>query len=140
MSVVAPISHHFLTVEEQAAIKSTVEAFTLSGRFRLDSDDLPPYAAQKIVSVLDSLAEGQDVRVPPPQAEVSVAQAAKFLDMSEDCVEELLGLGRIEYRQDGDQSMIDRDSLLAFGQRRARRHASLDKIVRMSEEMGLYDE
>ena len=143
MSIAAPISkisHPFLTEADQAVIKSTVAEINRSGRFHLDSDGLPPYAAQKIVSVLDSLADGQDVSIIPAQAEVSVAQAARFLGLPESSVHRLIRHMLVEYRQEGDQYWIDRDSLLKHDAECRRMHEGVDKIVRLSEEMGLYDD
>jgi len=145
MSITAPVSYPFLTKEEQAMTRSTVAAITRSGHFHLESNGsvyaLPPYAAQKVVGLLDLLGEGQEVCIIPGRAaEVSVAQAAKFLDMSEACVHEVLELGVLEYRQDGDQYWIDQDSLLAYEQRVAFKLKGLKEIIRMSEEMGLYDD
>jgi len=139
MSIAAPISHPFLTKEDQAIIRSTVSEFTRSGRLHLDSDGLPPYAVQTVVSVLDSLAEGQDVRVPPPQAEVTVAQAARFLDMSEECVYGLFQHGALEYHQEGDRYWINRNHLIEYEEECRRRHESLNVLTRLSQEMGAYD-
>ena len=144
MSITTPVTYPFLTKEEQAMTRSTVAAITRSGHFHLESNGsvyaLPPYAAQKVVGLLDLLAEGQDVSIPPAQAEVSIAQAAKFLDMSEACVHEVLGLGVLEYRQDGNQYWIDRDSLMEYDADCRRMSEGLKEIIRLSEEMGLYDD
>ena len=72
--------------------------------------------------------------------ECTVAQAAEFLDVSEDCVDGLLDLGVLEYRQDGGHRLINRDELFGYAQRWARRRAALDEMVRMNQEMGLYDD
>ena len=144
MAITSTISYPFLTEEEQAVTRSTVAAITQSGSFHLESNGsvytLPPYAAQKVVGLLDLLAEGRDVSLPPTQAEASVAQAAKFLDMSEACVHEVLGLGVLEYRQEGNQYWIDRDSLIEYEADCRRMNEGLNEIIRMSEEMGLYND
>ena len=144
MSIAAPVSHSFLTEEEQAVIKSTVAGINQSGQFRLESNGsvyvLPPYAAQKVVGLLDLMADGQAVTIIPAQAELTIAQAAKILDTSEAGVHELFDLEVFEYRQEGDQYWIDRDSLLEYEERCQRRHESLNELVRLSEEMGLYDD
>ena len=139
MSIVAPISHPFLTKEDQAIIRSTVAEFTRSGRLHLDSDGLPPYVTQKIVSVLGSLASGQDVSIPSPQTEVSVAQAAKYLDLPESSILGMIRRESFTARLEGDQYRIDWNSLLEYEAVCQWRHEGLDKIARMSQEMGLYD-
>ena len=140
MSIAAPISHPFLTEEDQAVLKSTVTEITRSGRFHLDSDGLPPYAAQKVVGLLDLLADGQDVCISPVQAEISIAQAAKYLDLPESSIHVMLRRESFKGRQDGDQYWIDWNSLLEYEERCRKRHESLDELVRLSEEMGLYDD
>jgi len=143
MSIASPVSHPFLTEADQAALRSTVAGITQSDQFHLEANGsiyaLPSYAAQKVVSVLDSLAEGQDVRVPPPQAEVSVAQAARFLGLPESSIHRLLRRGLIEYRQEGDKYWIDRDSLVKYEAVRQWKREGVAEISRMSQEMGLYD-
>lgn len=145
MSIASPVSHQFLTEADQAALRSTVAGITQSDQFHLEVNGsiyaLPPYAAQKIVSVLDSLAEGQGVTIIPipDQAELTVAQAAQILNTSEAGVHELFDLELFKYRLEGDQYRIDRGSLLEFEALRRKRHEGLNKIARMSQEMGIYD-
>ena len=57
----------------------------------------------------------------PMSAECTVSQAAEFLDMSEGCVEELLDGNVIEYRQIGEERLVQRDSLQEFESRYRRR-------------------
>ncbi|MCL2305280.1 MAG: hypothetical protein FWC43_08055 [Planctomycetaceae bacterium] len=139
MSIVAPIPHPFLTAEEQAVVKSRVTEFTRSGRFHWDSDGLPPYATQRIVGLLDLLAEGRDVRIPPTQTEVSITQAAKYLDLPESSIHGMIERESFKTRLDGDQYWIDWNSLLEYEALCQWRHEGLDEIARMSQEMGLYD-
>ena len=86
------------------------------------------------------LATGDSAAFVHAPAEYTVAQAAEFLDVSEDCVDGLLDLGVLEYRQDGGHRLINRDELFGYAQRWARRRAALDEMVRMNQEMGLYDD
>ena len=94
---------------------------------------------QKIVSVLGSLASGQDVSIPSPQTEVSVAQAAKYLDLPESSILGMIRRESFTARLEGDQYRIDWNSLLEYEAVCQWRHEGLDKIARMSQEMGLYD-
>jgi len=84
-------------------------------------------------------AEKHAVTIVPPQAEVSVVQAARILDMAESSILVLLGNGSFQGRQEGGQYWIDRDSLLAYEERCQRRHEWLNELTRTSQEMGLYD-
>ena len=144
MSFIAVPPHSFLTEEEQAVTKSTVAAIVRSGQFRLESDGstftLPPYALQKVVNLLDLMAEGQDIDLFPALSEWTVSQAAKYLRMSEQHLNDLLDAKRIAFRLEGGERLIQRTSLLEFELERERKHAAVDEIVRMSQEMGLYDD
>jgi hypothetical protein len=72
-------------------------------------------------------------------SECTVAEAAQILDVSEACLNEMLDIGRIEFRQANDERLVQWNSLLDYEQRRTRRRAALDEMVRMNQEMGLYD-
>ena len=82
----------------------------------------------------------QDVGLFPTASEYTVAQAAKFLRTSEHHLNDLLDAGRIVFRQEGGERMVQWNSLLEFEQWRERGHAALDEMVRMNQEMGLYDD
>jgi excisionase family DNA binding protein len=85
---------------------------------------------------------GQDIDlfpVSPVPSEVTIAEAAALLDVPEAFVDEMLKINAVEYRQDGEQSLIDRDKLLEYKQRRDYKRVGLVEMCRMSQEMGLYD-
>ena len=79
----------------------------------------------------------QDIGVLPMPSELTVAQAAKILDMSEACLEQLLDIGAYEFRQVGNQRLIERDYLMERAERRTRTHAALARMARWDQEMGL---
>ena len=83
--------------------------------------------------------DGQTFDLFPVPSECTVAQAAKFLDMSEGCVEELLEDGIIVSRLKNGERLVHRDSLLEFGTDYREGLAILAEITRESQEMGLYD-
>jgi len=86
------------------------------------------------------LATGKrDSDLSPVISEYTVAQAAQILDMSEGCVEELLDDNMIEYRQNGDERFVQRDSLLEFNADYQEGREAMAEITRMAQEMGLYD-
>ena len=86
------------------------------------------------------LTDAQDIAVFALPSELTVAQAAKILDTSEACLNQLLDIGAYEFRQDGDQRFIERDYLMERAQQRARRRMGLREMVQMNQEMGLYDD
>jgi len=71
--------------------------------------------------------------------ECTVAQAAKILDVPEACVYEMFDLEVFEYRREGNQFWIDRDSLLKYDAERRKGQALLAEMTRWNQEMGLYD-
>ena len=83
---------------------------------------------------------GQDVDLLSASTEYTVAQAAKFLRMSERHVNDLLDAGYFVFRQENGLRLIRQDSLLAFEEERERGHAALNRMIRWNQEMGLYDD
>lgn len=86
------------------------------------------------------LTADEPVGIVHAQPECTIAEAAQILDMPEDCIEELLSIGVLEFSQDGDRRFVQRDRLLEYDRDRKFRHEGLIKIIRLSEEMGLYDD
>lgn len=76
----------------------------------------------------------------PTSPELTVSQAAMLLGVSTSTMDGLLVLGAIEYREDSGLRLIRRDDLIEYEQERKRMHAGLLEIVRLDEEMGLYDD
>ena len=87
-----------------------------------------------------SMPVGQDVDLFPMPSELTVAQAARILDMSEACLDEYLDDRIIEFRRENDKRLVQWDSLMKFYQKRKWMEEGLNEIARMSQEMGLYDD
>ena len=83
---------------------------------------------------------GLDVGLSSVVSECTVAQAAKFLDISECHLNDLLDNNLIASRQENDERLVQWGSILDYQQMRARRRAGLAQIVRWDQEMGLYDD
>jgi excisionase family DNA binding protein len=73
-------------------------------------------------------------------SELTIAQAAAVLDVPTGYVDELLEDNLIEYTQEGNQRLIDRDKLFAYKEKSERGHAALDELLRMFHEAGLSDD
>jgi predicted XRE-type DNA-binding protein len=87
------------------------------------------------------LAEtGHDVDLFLALSELTVVQAAKFLDVSQGFVNELLDFNILKFREDAGCRLIKSNDLIEYGQERKRGHALLDEMVRLNQEMGLYDD
>jgi len=87
-----------------------------------------------------SMTGGQNIGIFPVPSELTVAQAARILDMSEACVEDYLDDGIIKSRWENDMRLIQPDSFWEFDQKQKRMEEGLNEIVRLSQEMGLYDD
>jgi len=142
MSVANPIPSDI-----QLLAQSSTEAIERHGvplpRVSLVGDGLdcplPPAVTEHIVRMLHLMADGQEVEVVPAQSELTIRQAAKFLSMSETRVIRLLDDNIIRYRQEGDERLVDRESMLEYDQKKKRGISILAEIARESQEMGLYD-
>jgi len=73
----------------------------------------------------------------PAVSELTVAQAARFLDVSEGYVHEMLNAGRVVFRLEDGERLIEWDSLRDYGQERKRRNEAAESLFRFFEEMGL---
>ena len=78
---------------------------------------IPPVVANHLVKTLQMTAEGVPVDVVPAVSELTVRQAAVYLQLGEARVRHMLEKNIIESRQEGDQMMVQRDSLVKFEQR-----------------------
>ena len=76
----------------------------------------------------------------PTVLECTVAQAAKILQTSEGYVNEMLNAGHIAFRLKNGERLIRKNSLLEFANEQKWVREGLEEIVRLSEEMGLYDD
>ena len=86
------------------------------------------------------LATGDSAAFVHAPTECTVAQAAEFLDVSEDYVDEMLNAERVLFQLKNGRRMIEWNSLLEYKQRRDFRQAGVAEMVRWDQEMGLYDD
>ena len=76
----------------------------------------------------------------PTVSELTVAQAATFLDGREGLIHELIEDGLIECRVENGERLVQWDSLLAYQQEEERQIAAADRLFRMFCEAGMSDE
>jgi excisionase family DNA binding protein len=101
---------------------------------------LPPHIAELLRQVLTSLAAGKNVAVTEASEELTPNEAADFLNVSRPYVAKLLDEGILPYRQVGSHRRIPYADLAAYReQERARARKAMKEMVRLSEELGLYD-
>jgi len=82
----------------------------------------------------------QGIGLFPVSPELTVTQAAKLLDVSEIYLNELLDIGAIEFRQDYGLRLIRHEDLIQYEQECQRMYEGVLEIVRLDQEMGLYDD
>jgi hypothetical protein len=84
---------------------------------------------------------GQDIDLfPVSSSDLTVAEAADFLQTSLKHLNRLLDLGRISFRLENGERLISQSSLSEYVHERGRRHAVLDEMVRENQELGLYND
>lgn len=140
MSLQEITSSPFLSEEGLALAKSTVAVILPSEEIHSEPGDAPLPAARKVAEVLNLMAGGINVEIIPVEVELTVSQTSGFLRTSERHVNDLLDAGKIAFRMNGDERMVQRDSLLEFDRNRERKHAFLDDLLELSREMGENDD
>ena len=83
---------------------------------------------------------GLDIGLFPMPSDLTVMQAATLLGVSEGFVDELLDDRIVSFRLENGKRLVYRNSLLDFKQRWERKNAALDEMVRIDQEMGLYND
>jgi hypothetical protein len=83
---------------------------------------------------------GQDVDLFPAPSELTVAQAAKFLDGSVGLINELLDGGLITFRWENDERLVQWNSLWKYAEDEKRRIAAMSELFQMFREAGLSDD
>jgi excisionase family DNA binding protein len=81
-----------------------------------------------------------DVAMVPASTELTVTQAARLLRTSEGYVNEMLNAGHIPFHTDCGERLIQWNNLWKFEKEQTWVREGLEEIVRLSEEMGLYDD
>jgi len=91
--------------------------------------------------ILEGLSKGKPATVESHEKEVNVEEVARiFFHSSPRSVEELLDKGEITYREEGGEKLMKLGEVMRYDRKlRIRRREALDEMVRLSEEMGLYD-
>ena len=101
---------------------------------------LPDSVVRLLGQLVQALAREQAVAVVPIGRELTTQQAADLLNISRPYLIQLLDRGEIPHRKTGTHRRIALPDLLAYKERRdSRRTQALDDLVRLSQELGLYD-
>lgn len=135
MSLQEITSSPFLSEEGLALAKSTVAAIFPPADTPAEPGDAPPPVARKVVDMFNLVASGVNVEIIPVETELTVSQASEFLRTSERHVNDLLDAGKIAFRMNGSERMVQRDSLLEFERERERTHDFLNELLELSQEI-----
>ena len=92
-------------------------------------------------AVLDAIASGRHVDVTALPEHLTTGQAAGLLGVRRPTVVALVDSGKLPASKVNTHRRIETTDLLAFRERRRQASAvAMDELVRVSEELGLYDE
>lgn len=99
---------------------------------------LPPSAARILLGVLTEMGRGNAVTVASVQSELTTNQAADLLNVSRPHLTKLLDDGAIPFRMVGTHHRVRLGDVLAYKQEQfAKRHAALDELSALDQELGL---
>lgn len=108
------------------------------GRARLR---VPSPAVEAFRVVIRKLLEQGTVGVVGVEEELSTQEAADLLNVSRQYVVRLMDEGRLEHHMVGTHRRASLQDVLAFKRERdAKRRGALGKLIRLSEEYGLYED
>jgi excisionase family DNA binding protein len=124
-------------VAARNAIEQGVPVSVRAGNvsYRLSGD-----LATAIVALLDAQARGETLEIESLPAELTTGQAADLLGVSRPTVVSLIDRGDLPAHRIGTHRRLRLQDVLAYRARaREQRHAALDELTAVSEELGLYD-
>ncbi len=102
--------------------------------------EIPPSIYQALMKVVENMQEGKAIALLPLMEEVSTQAAADILGVSRQFLVRELDEGKISFHRVGAHRRIYLKDLLDYQQERhIKRSASIDRMLRLSEEAGIYD-
>ena len=101
---------------------------------------LPAPARRLLYEILREMADGHAVTVLPVHAELTTQQAADYLHVSRPYLVKLLDEGRIPSHKVGAHRRIRLEDIADYRNGSlVKRHAVLDELTALSQELGLYE-
>lgn len=101
---------------------------------------LPPAVFAVLREAVEAMSSGQAVTIAPVHQRLTTQEAADLLGISRPTLIKLLESGEIAYEQPGRHRRVRLASVLAYRQRRSsQRRESLDRMVEIADESGMYE-
>ena len=101
---------------------------------------LPAEVFEVLRGVVEAMAEGQAVTIAPVHQRLTTQEAADLLGISRPTFVKLLESGEIPFEQPGRHRRVRLADVLAYRQRRSsQRRESLDRMVEIAGESGMYE-
>ncbi|MFK7892678.1 MAG: helix-turn-helix domain-containing protein [Granulosicoccus sp.] len=102
---------------------------------------LPGYLVDLMLRVATDVSMGRGVSILPIESELTTQQAAELLNISRPTMVRLLENNEIPFTRIGSHRRVRAQDLFEYRDRnRIEREQALDEMVRLSAEMGLYDD
>lgn len=108
-----------------------------------DSENVPPVmlphaSLELIARLLGLMSEGSPVSLVPTKAELTMAEAAEYLNVSRPFVIREIEAGRLPCREFGARRRIMLGVLIEYAkQMRAKQDAALDRLAQEAQDLGL---
>ncbi len=144
----ATLEHEPITADEQercalSAIAQLLDSQRAHRAVLLGADgeqmEVPTSLFRVLCQAVPLLLREQGLIIAPIHKELTTQEAADLLNVSRPHLIKLLEQGEIPYTKTGTHRRIKLEDLLAYKERRGReRRQALDRLTRMSYEMGLY--
>lgn len=102
--------------------------------------EVPSVIYFALTEVVKTLNNGDSVTLIPMDKELTTQQAADILNVSRPYFIKLLENGIIKFRKTGTHRKVLMQDLIEYRDKRAEnRHANIEEMSKLSQELGLYD-
>lgn len=102
--------------------------------------ELPQAVYEVLTQVVEAMSQGLAVAVLPLHLELTTQEAADFLNVSRQYLVQLLDRGAIPHSKVGTHRRVRFGDLRAYKETRdQRRRSGLDRLARLSDELGIYE-